>query len=676
MTSAARHLLFAALVLGLVLTGGSSLTPAQSEALNGQIEGTIVDPTGAVVANAGITVTNIETGATRRSATDQKGVYRIPLLPLGTYRITVEAPTFKRLVRDGVILATGQSATVDMRLQPGEIEETVTISGDAPIADAGKTDLGRVMNRRDVHNLPLPPRNPYNFVILQANVTGRPSRGAQFPQVNVNGFARRVNYLLDGNINTQYDRAAARLMHLSETYVNEIQLVANGFAAEFGNTTGMIMNVVTPSGTNDLHGSATYLFRRPWFYARPFFFPARDVPENVTNNVAATIGGPIIRDRWHFYFGYEYIRRDDSSQANRQVRISEANKAALIAAGLSPSVFVPAVLGQDRFSSYIVRTDVQLDDKNRLTARFNISDGSVVNFQPGGLNTMERSVSVIPTDHSIGGQLVSFTPNLLNELRIQYARRFVHYERGEQSASGPSISITNVANFGPPTDAGIVDPLINVTQTQDNLTWTGGSHVIKFGGGFSYIDSFNRDPVFSLYTFPSLSAWLAARTGSENSQYGYTRYEESFGDPTIKSNETFWNFFVQDSWKATRRLKLNYGIRYDLYVVPKADPSSPLPASRKFNIDKNNLAPRFGLVYALRDGNRPTVIRAGAGIYYEPAWLDMYDRASLNSGSARFFKVEFLGTNGGTRQSDPLAQAFPNTFSGSWRPECPFHNRT
>jgi hypothetical protein len=115
-------------------------------------------------------------------------------------------------------------------------------------------------------------------------------------------------------------------------------------------------------------------------------------------------------------------------------------------------------------------------------------------------------------------------------------------------------------------------------------------------------------------------------------------------------------------------LKLNYGIRYDLYLVPKADPLSPLPASQKYNIDKNNLAPRFGLVYALRDGNRPTVIRAGAGIYYEPAWLDMYDRAALNNGTPKFFKVEFLGTNGGTRQYEPLAPAFPNTFSASWHP--------
>ncbi|HEX6124463.1 MAG TPA: TonB-dependent receptor [Pyrinomonadaceae bacterium] len=637
---------------------------AQSQALDGQIDGTVLDQSGASVPNATVTATNIGTGATRTVSTDQRGVYRIPLLPLGTYRISADASGFKRFVREGITLTTGQSATVDLQLGAGPVEETVTISGDVPVADTGKTDLGRVMNAREVHNLPLPTRNPYNFIILQANVTGRPNRGFNFPQINVNGFARRVNYLLDGNTNTRGDGAGARLLQISETYVNEIQLLTNGFAAEFGNTTGMIVNIVTPSGTNDLRGSVSYLFRRPSFYSRPFFFSASELPDNVTNNIAAKVGGPIVRDRWHFYAGYEYVERDDSTRSNRQVTISEANKADLIEAGLPPSIFVPAIPSREYGSHYIVRSDLQLNDNNRLTARFNHSSLGTINNIAGAINTLERSVDIKATDHSLGVQLVSYTMSLLNELRFHFVLGKGDTVRNDSSGSGPSVTISQVANFGSPPGAGAADRT-KVAQMQNNFSITRAAHVIKFGGGFSFTRSYNLAPDSSVYTFRSIPAYLAARMESE--PFRYDRYQESFGDPETEHATTFWNFFVQDDWKATRRLKLGYGLRYDFYLAPRADASSPFPASRKFNQDRNNFAPRLGLVYALREGNRPLVVRLGAGLYYEAPWGAMYERAIRNNGQ-RFFTLQFCGDDGGppscTRR-DPSAPAFPARFSGT-----------
>ncbi len=145
-------------------------------------------------------VTNIETGSTRTLTTDESGVFRFPLLPLGTYRIIAEAASFKKFIREGVTLTTGQTATIDIQLQTGDINEVVTVSLDTSVADAGKTDVGRVMNNRDVQNLPLISRNPYNFALLQTNVTGRPSRGFANPIINANGYLRRVNYLLEGTV--------------------------------------------------------------------------------------------------------------------------------------------------------------------------------------------------------------------------------------------------------------------------------------------------------------------------------------------------------------------------------------------------------------------------------------------------------------------------------------------
>ena len=651
------------LICGLLFAASTPPTFAQSQALNGQIEGTVLDQINAAVQNAVITVTNIETGATRTVTTNESGVYRFPLLSLGTYRITVETANFKKIIREGIILNAGQTATIDINLQTGDINEIVTISSDTSIVASGKTDLGRVMNTREVQNLPLISRNPLNFGLLQANVNGRPTRGLAFPSLNVNGFARRVFYQLDGNTATQGDRATIRFILISETYVSEVQLLTNGFAAEFGNTTGLIMNIVTPSGTNKISGSVNYRLRRPSFYSRPFFYPsAADVPDNKSNNFTAQIGAPIIKDRWHFYFGYEWLKRDDKAAAERVLTIKEADKTRLIAAGLSPAIFPPAIPSLERGTFYIFRSDAQLNNQNRLTARFNYADGGSDNFISGGLNTLERGFDASVVGSAFAAQLASYTSKTLNEFRFQYATRTntgAGGKRNEFSGTGPSIVITGVANFGSP--EGLTDILLTrrITQFQDNLTRTTGKHVVKFGGGFIFYDYTEQAVIFARYTFPSIDAYILARNGTN--PRSYTEFRETFGDPINSYKATFWNFFAQDDWKLTRRLKINFGLRYDLYQIPKADANSLFPASQKFNVDKNNFAPRLGVVYALREGNRPTIIRFGAGIYYDATLLATYQRALQNNGNSRFFNVSFTPTS-------LNAPAFPNTFSGSLPP--------
>ena len=168
-----------------------------------------------------------------------------------------------------------------------------------------------------------------------------------------------------------------------------------------------------------------------------------------------------------------------------------------------------------------------------------------------------------------------------------------------------------------------------------------------------------RAATFSRYTFPSITAYIDARNGSN--PRSYTSYEETFGNPEISYKAVFWNFFAQEDWKLTRHLKINLGLRYDLYRIPKADSSSLFPASQKFNVDKNNFAPRLGVVYALRDGTRPTIIRFGAGIYTDAPVLAMYRRALQNNGNAKFFNLSFTPTSFN-------APNFPNTFSGSLPP--------
>ncbi len=661
-----RQAFVCGLLFAVMFALGSKQNYAQSQALNGQIEGIVTDSTGAAVPNAQITVRNVEKGNELKITSDASGVYRAPLLPLGGYEVTVEVPGFKKLVRSGITLSAGQIATVNLALETGDLSATVTVTLDAPIADPGKIDVGRVMTTREVENLPLVSRNPYNYSLLQANVTGRPNSEFGVPRINANGYARRTNYQLDGNNNTQADRAGIRLMPISEIFVSEVQLVTNGFSAEFGNTPGLIMNAITPSGTNGFHGSASYRFRRTGFTSRPFnISPTAVKPETSVDDVAGAIGGPIIKNRWQFYTGYEYVKRGLAGEPQRTITILPQLRTDLIANGVPESAFPTAIPASQKVNFFIFRTDAQLNANNRLTGRYNYFKNLSPNNIGGGNNTLQRSIDFNDVSYSVGLQLAStLTPEIFNEFRYQYATRESQNLPNANSGTGPSIVITNqyivngiptnaTANFGSPENANTLLPLETTNQFQDNITWTRGNHAVKVGGGLNRIDDTRRSGIFARYVFPNLSSYLNARNGSN--LRGYSQYVEAFGEPEIDYKSTFYNFFAQDDWKATRRLKINYGLRYDLYNIPNADPNAPFSASQKFKVDKNNFAPRLGVVYGLRDGNRPTVLRASTGLYYDTPYLDMYLRALQNSGSPRFFNFTFGPTSAG-------APAFPNTL--------------
>jgi hypothetical protein len=176
-------------------------------------------------------------------------------------------------------------------------------------------------------------------------------------------------------------------------------LFTNGFSAEFGNTPGLIMNAVTPSGTNAVHGSASYRFRRTPFYARPFQYTSvNDLPETTADNVTFAVGGPIIKDRWHFYGGYEYVDRDLTAESGRLVTIRATDQAALIASGVPASAFVAAIPTSQKVNFYIFRTDAQINENNRLSGRFNYFDNNSPDNIAGGL-ILWREALILLTNH-------------------------------------------------------------------------------------------------------------------------------------------------------------------------------------------------------------------------------------------------------------------------------------
>src|SRR3954470_8340194 len=410
----------ARLMAALLLLSPALPVSAQSQAVNGTIEGIVKDTSGAALPGVTVTVTNTDTGAQRIVISGEEGTYRAPLLPLGRYDVIAELQGFKKFEQKGITLSAGQTALINVSLSVGSVSETITVTGESPIAQPGRIDLGRTIGETEVKNLPLVSRNPYNFAFLQANVTGYENNEFGVPRINANGSQMRTNYQLDGNTNTEKDRAGLRMLPVSEVLVREVKVITNGFAPEFGQTTGMVYNAITQSGTNNVRGSASFRFKRNPFSATPFFLaPNARKPDTEANDVTATLGGPIQRDRWHYYGAYEFVDRSLIT-GGQVITVTPANAQAL-GISLPADGVIPA---HQKVNFGFGKSDYKLNAANHLSLRyFLFKNFSAANIG-GGLTTLDRATDFTDRMDSVSGQLVStIGQSMLNELRVQYARR-------------------------------------------------------------------------------------------------------------------------------------------------------------------------------------------------------------------------------------------------------------
>lgn len=639
------------MLFALLLTLATALpTAAQSTAINGTIEGTVTDEQGAVLPGVTITVTNTETGDQRVVVSNESGLYRAPLLSLGTYRVDAELQGFKKYEQTGVTLRAGQTAVIDFKLSVGTLTETVTVTADSPIVDLAKIEQGRTLSNAEIKTLPLTSRNPYNFALLQPGVVGFETNEFGVPRLTANGALLRVNYQVDGSNNTQKDRAGLRQMPMSEVMIREVKVVTTGYAPEFGQTMGLVYNAITPSGTNAYRGQASYRFQRQPMVAVPFYTAAgAEKPPTDVNVYTFDLGGPIVKDKTHFFGGYEHTERDLSGLS--VITISPANQAAL---GLSEPQYQPRGLNTE-FA--IGKVDHQINQANRLSVRYMFFDNFITANVGGGLLSVQRANDFADRQNSTGAQLISTIGNgLLNELRFQYATRAQSRVNNENSGTGPAINIPNVAQFGGPI-AGVADSGFGFTQdvlqVNNNTTWLRGDHAFKAGLDLQFVADTRRAAPAALYTFPTVAAYQAAVSGAN--PFGYTSFTQYFGLPDLEYNTSQYGFYVQDDWRVNSSLKVLYGVRYDIYGVPDADPNAPVATSRDFPVDGNNFAPRVGAVWSLGEQKR-SVIRANTGIMYDQTLNAIYEQALQNDGTNARASANFTPTQTG-------APGFPNILS-------------
>jgi hypothetical protein len=628
---------------------------AHSQAAHGAIEGTVTDLTGGVLPGASVIVTNLDTGTERLSITNENGLYRVLLLPLGTYRVVAELPGFKRFEHAGVRIGAGQSVLVDMRLNVGDVTETVSVSAETqPVLNAAKIDLGRNLTAAEVRNLPLVSRNPFNFALVQPGISGFENAEFGVPRLAANGALMRVNYQIDGNTNTEKDRAGLRLLPMSEVMVGEVKVATAGYAPEFGQTMGLVYNAITPSGANQLRGDATYLFRRKSFSAFPFYFQGARTeerkPDTDVDTLAGSVGGPVVRDRLLYYVGYERTDRDLSAQ--RVVTITPDEAQAL---GIGPQ---PATIPARQAATFFIgKADYQLAAAHRLTVRAIVfRNDSPYNGSGGGLSSLQRATDFLDAMASTAAQVVTtLGSRQLNEFRLQYASREQSSSRNADSGSGPAIDVAGIRFGSPLFGAGQDNDRFRfrqgILQLTDNYTLLRSSHNYKVGVDVQWIRDERTSAPVEVYTFPTIAAYQAAATGAD--RFAYTQFTQLLGDRSFRMRTSVVGLFAQDDWQLTPDLKLLYGVRYDQYRVPAARRDSPFAFSQRFNRDNDNFGPRAGLAWRV---DERWVMRASAGVVFDQPILAIYENALQLNGSPLARSMTLGPTSAG-------APPFPGSLS-------------
>jgi hypothetical protein len=630
------------LLLGLVV---ETLAFGQTQAINGSVRGRVIDQTDSPVAQATVKIENSATGFSRTIETNEDGYYVLPNLPLGTYTAEIQKSGFQTERHTEIVLNAGTEAVIDIQLKVGATTTSVEVSGGAPVVELSRTSIGRTITHAEVDNLPLTSRNPYNFVLFQPGVSGHPNPELGIPRtINTNGLLDRINYQMDGMVDTESDRYGLRLFPIADIYVSEVQTVSNSFAPEFGHTSGDIYNVITGSGTNQFHGEVQYIGRPTDASARPILLGTKPKPDLTLKDTSVNAGGPIIKDKLFFFGAYEHLTRG-LPQPNT---ITPANATAL---GI-PSNLLATAPSIQHAQFVDLRADWQISSKQQLFVRLNYFRNEYpYNSNVGAFFALDAAADFKDRAYIGGAQLLStFSPTVLNELRFSDPFRKEKHIAGALTGSGPVINIPGVAIFGGSTSVGDVFDE-KIPSLSDNFTVIKGGHTFKVGGAFQQILDVQLSDIYNQYTFPTVASYLAAKSGSN--RLGYTSFQTVVGAIGAGYHSFFWDVFAQDSWQVRPNLLVTYGVRYDKYQAPTPPANEPFLYSRQFRTPGANWSPRLGIAWTITP---KTVLRVSSGVFYEAPATNLWYNALSNNGSNQGFIASLSPTDVG-------APAFPQVVT-------------
>jgi hypothetical protein len=681
----------------------------------GIIAGTVLDPGGAVVPQVAVRIVNTGTNLSVELTSDQNGDFVSPPLRIGTYRLEAEKTGFKKLIQDGIGLRLQERLQIDLHMEVGGISETVEVSSTAPLLQTATSSVGQVMETKTIADVPLNGRNFMQLVTLSPGVfVPQKLNTAYFNPVGyaenfvvINGNRAMQNtFLLDGVNNNTTDNSVPAVYPPPDA-IAEFKVQTNAMPAEFGRAAGGVINASVKSGSNQFHGDVYEFLRNQIFDANAFFNSGNAKPEFRQNQFGATLGGPIRKNKAFFFGDYQGTRlrlghSDVVTVPTAAQRAGNFNGTAVVydpftsipdgrgnfsrspfpgdiipAARISPGAAnvvalypLPGVAGAS-FNNFIghsvlkadtdqfdVRIDYQISAKDSMFGRASSSFNN--NINPGSLETVASGSLRYPTNGSLPtrggayGYTHSFSPALVNEFRVGFARLAWYGQVQDTTHHGadllgipgvpdtpqtfglPAFSITGQEFLGDQT-------LLPVTRGQnvfhylDNLTWIHGSHSFKMGwdyrrtqfninqpggprGSFTFDGVFTRQP----------DAPNGTGAGVADLLLGYADSATLSNSVTIGIRIHAVSAFFQDDWKVNSRLTLNLGLRYENITPPFEVRNRMLTfdyttnqvvfakngswVDRAFtNRQNDDFAPRVGFAYQLTP---KTVIRSAYGIFW------------------------------------------------------------
>lgn len=617
---------FATLAL-LVSSLVSAPAFGQSEVGGATVTGTVSDASGASVLGAKVTVTDDRTGFSRAVETNAAGLFTFVRVPVGSYTVEVDKPGFKPMRRPGVDLAVGAVLNLDFTLEVGSTQETVTVTGEVPLVETTRSQTSTNVNERAVRELPINGRNFLDFTLLTPGVVRDP-RGGDLSFGGQRGTANSL--LVDGmdSNNLFFGQSAGRAgsgrnpYSFSQDAVQEFQVNANGYAAEIGRAGGGVINVVTKSGTNDVHGTAFWFFRDRELNANTWINKQRGVPRQPYhyNQYGGTVGGRLVRDKVFYFLNYEAQRNLNPNPVFFPFAAPGDPLSQQAIAELTPYV-VSYTTGYNNDIG-LAKLDWNLTDTQRLSARVNIHRFRGQNFENSGAQSAQEHTgnSNVSTNHLAVNYTKTFGTSTVWDARFNW---LTDDEPGEANSEKPEAQISQSGapyltigrnSFSPRyTNAARY-------QTVQSVSYIRGKHTYKIGGDLNIekIDNFFPGNFAGSYRFNSLADFAARRPAAFTQGFAGSGTD----GPLTKPNIVEFAIFVQDSWRVTERLTLNYGYRYDQMRYeqpPVLNPDPGLAAmglrTNYIHTDTNNHAPRFGFAYHLDDQGKQA-IRGGYGIFY------------------------------------------------------------
>jgi len=589
--------------------------PALAQGQNSAVQGHVVDESGGALPGVTVTVTHQGSGMFRQVVSNADGSYFVTGIIPGPYKITADLSGFKKYEQPDIVLTIGNTATLDIKLAVGGIEESVTVSGTSPLVDITSKQIGANIGQQEIAALPIMNKNWMFAVGLTPGIQVASSTASFACESLIvgGGSNRSGNFSIDGGGNNDDylgSSCGSQVRPALET-VQEFQVLTNQYDAEFGRTAGAIVNAITKQGGNIFHGSLFGSYTNDKMTERDFFVAQSNLnkPHTEQKDWGGTLGGPIKKDKAHFFYSLDRLvyaeGRSNTFAARPELNYSNTQTMYLW--------------------NHMIRFDHQLNKNNTWTGRF-LQEVSPTYDRVAGRWTLASRDQEYDVDRLAGGRWNTVLGNTrVNELRVGYTHEKNGFTAKEVQAGVPMTELPptlSLLTFTDGTRNGAQFRIDNAYEVSDAFSWflpqkMGGDHDLKLGGQFIYstINLPDQTDMNGRFSFSTDRAFNRA----DPATYPERLFIRVPAASDILMPTDVGVLFVQDKWHRGD-LTLNLGVRYDIEITPITNAFNPMFSGGAHAVDKNNIAPRLGFAWK-PGGSASSLIRGGYGIFYDKVTL-------------------------------------------------------